>query len=163
MHLLRLAARQFGGGIHASRCLSCGLVAPLSGTFSSGTQSLHGVMARCNGSVSPPHLRGLGDHIGIFHRRSRVAGTYTGSRVGTAQLTGRQMGADFDLTITWPNPLYGDKTANLRVASLDPDRGHGPHRSERSCSRHDRFYPVARLNARQGKASPVSACTPPGH
>ena len=67
MHLLRLAARQFGGGIHASRCLSCGLVAPLSGTFSSGTQSLHGVMARCNGSVSPRHLRGLGDHIEICH------------------------------------------------------------------------------------------------
>jgi hypothetical protein len=52
----------------------------------------------------------------------RVTGTYTGSRVGTAQLTGRQMGADFDLTLQWPKPLYGDTTANMSVASLDPDR-----------------------------------------
>lgn len=31
-------------------------------------------------------------------------------------------GGGFDLTITWPKPLYGDTTATLRVASLDPDR-----------------------------------------
>jgi hypothetical protein len=52
----------------------------------------------------------------------RVTGTYTGSRVGKAQLTGKQMGADLDLTITWPKPLYGDTTANLRVDSVDADR-----------------------------------------
>jgi hypothetical protein len=52
----------------------------------------------------------------------QVTGTYTGSRVGTAQLKGRQVGADFDLTIEWPKPLYGDTTARMRVASLDPDR-----------------------------------------
>jgi hypothetical protein len=52
----------------------------------------------------------------------RVAGTYTGSRVGKAQLTGRQMGEDLDLTVTWPKPLYGDTTANLRVNSVDADR-----------------------------------------
>jgi len=55
-------------------------------------------------------------------RSGRVTGTYTGSRVGTAQLTGRQNGADFDLTIKWPKPLYGDTIAQMRVASLDPDR-----------------------------------------
>jgi hypothetical protein len=52
----------------------------------------------------------------------RVTGTYTGSRVGTAQLAGRQMGADFDLTIKWPKPLYGDMTAILKVANVDSDR-----------------------------------------
>ena len=52
----------------------------------------------------------------------RVTGTYTGSRVGKAQLTGRQVGADLYLTIQWPKPLYGDTTANLRVASIDPNR-----------------------------------------
>jgi len=52
----------------------------------------------------------------------RITGTYTGSRVGTAQLTGRQTGADLDLTITWPKPLYGDTTANLRVDSVDADQ-----------------------------------------
>jgi hypothetical protein len=52
----------------------------------------------------------------------KVTGTYTGSRVGTAHLTGRQVGADFDLVIQWPKPLYGDTTATMRIVSLDPDR-----------------------------------------
>jgi hypothetical protein len=52
----------------------------------------------------------------------KVTGTYTGSRVGTARLTGRQVGANFDLEIEWPKPLYGDTTATMRIVSLDPDR-----------------------------------------
>ncbi|MBQ0822591.1 hypothetical protein HPT29_003130 [Microvirga terrae] len=55
-------------------------------------------------------------------RSGQVTGTYTGSRVGTAQLRGRQVGTDFDLAIEWPRPLYGDTTAQMRVASLDPGR-----------------------------------------
>jgi hypothetical protein len=55
-------------------------------------------------------------------RSGQVTGTYTGSRVGTAQLTGRQVGTDFDLAIEWPKPLYGDTTARMRVTSLDPNR-----------------------------------------
>jgi hypothetical protein len=52
----------------------------------------------------------------------RVTGTYTGSRVGMAQLRGTQIGRDFDLAIAWPKPLYGDTTANLRVTMITPDR-----------------------------------------
>jgi hypothetical protein len=55
-------------------------------------------------------------------RSRRVTGTYTGARVGTARLSGRQVGTDFDLTIEWPRPLYGDTTAQMKVASLDEDR-----------------------------------------
>jgi hypothetical protein len=55
-------------------------------------------------------------------RSGQITGTYTGSRVGTAQLRGRQVGTDFDLMIEWPKPLYGDTTAHMQVASLDPDR-----------------------------------------
>jgi len=55
-------------------------------------------------------------------RSGQVTGTYTGSRVGTARLTGRQAGEGFDLTIEWPQPLYGDTTAQMKVASLDDDR-----------------------------------------
>jgi hypothetical protein len=55
-------------------------------------------------------------------RSGQVTGTYTGSRVGTARLTGRQTGTDFDLAIEWPAPLYGDTQAQMRVESLDPDR-----------------------------------------
>lgn len=54
-------------------------------------------------------------------RSGRVTGTYTGSRVGTARLIGRQAGADFDLTIEWPKPLYGDTTAQMKVASIGRD------------------------------------------
>jgi hypothetical protein len=52
----------------------------------------------------------------------RVTGTYMGSRVGTARLTARQTRANFDLTVDWPKPLYGDTTAQMKVASLDPNR-----------------------------------------
>ncbi|WP_134495311.1 hypothetical protein [Microvirga pakistanensis] len=55
-------------------------------------------------------------------RSGRVTGTYTGSRVGTARLAGRQAGTDFDLTIEWPKPLYGDTAAQMKVASLNQDR-----------------------------------------
>lgn len=55
-------------------------------------------------------------------RSGQVTGTYMGSRVGTARLAGRQAGADFDLTIEWPKPLYGDTTAQMKVASIDPNR-----------------------------------------
>jgi hypothetical protein len=52
----------------------------------------------------------------------QITGTYTGARVGTAQLRGRQVGADLALMIEWPKPLYGGMTARMRVASLDLDR-----------------------------------------
>lgn len=55
-------------------------------------------------------------------RSGQVTGTYTGSRVGTAQLRGRQDGTGFDLAIEWPRPLYGDTRARMQVASLDPNR-----------------------------------------
>jgi hypothetical protein len=65
--------------------------------------------------------RSISADLVVDPRSGKVTGTYTGSRVGTAQLTGRQEGADFDLVIEWPKPLYGDTTANMRVVSLDPN------------------------------------------
>ena len=55
-------------------------------------------------------------------RSGQVTGTYIGSRVGTAQLSGRQVGTDFDLAIQWPKPLYGDTAAEMKVVSADPNR-----------------------------------------
>ncbi|MBB3017165.1 hypothetical protein FHR70_000205 [Microvirga lupini] len=66
--------------------------------------------------------RSVSAHLSWDSGSGQVTGTYTGSRVGTAQLRGRQVGADFDLAIEWPRPLYGDRTAQMRVASLDPNR-----------------------------------------
>jgi hypothetical protein len=55
-------------------------------------------------------------------KSGHVIGTYTGSRVGTARLIGRQMGNELDLKITWPRPLYGDTTATLKVVGVDANR-----------------------------------------
>ena len=66
--------------------------------------------------------RSISANLAWDPRSGQVTGTYTGSRVGTARLTGRQAGTDFDLTIAWPQPLYGVTTAQMKVASLDPDR-----------------------------------------
>jgi hypothetical protein len=66
--------------------------------------------------------RSISVDLTLDPRSGRVTGAYTGSRVGTAKLEGRQTGPDLDLTLTWPTPLYGDTTANLRVASLHSDR-----------------------------------------
>ncbi|MCB8819423.1 hypothetical protein [Microvirga rosea] len=65
--------------------------------------------------------RSISAYLAWDPRSGRVNGTYTGSRVGTAHLTGQQAAADFDLTIEWPKPLYGDTTAQMKVASLGPD------------------------------------------
>jgi hypothetical protein len=66
--------------------------------------------------------RSISANLAWDPRSGQVTGTYTGSRVGTARLTGRQTGGDFDLMIEWPKPLYGDTTAQMKVASLNPDR-----------------------------------------
>ena len=66
--------------------------------------------------------RSISANLAWDPRSGQVSGTYTGSRVGTALLRGRQVGTDFDLTIEWPRPLYGDTRARMRVASLDPSR-----------------------------------------
>jgi hypothetical protein len=66
--------------------------------------------------------RSISANLAWDPQSGQVTGTYTGSRVGTARLAGWQAGAGFDLTIEWPKPLYGDTTAQMKVASLDPDR-----------------------------------------
>jgi hypothetical protein len=61
--------------------------------------------------------RSISANLAWDPRSGQVTGTFTGFRVGTARLTGRQAGAGFDLTIEWPKPLYGDTTAQMKVAS----------------------------------------------
>ncbi|GAB1582791.1 hypothetical protein PPNSA23_27340 [Phyllobacterium phragmitis] len=93
--------------------------------------------ARCNFTVEPMGsnriaLRGTCRAYLVFTRTisarlalsgsGRVTGTYTGARVGTAQLAGRLRGGTLEMTVRWPKPLYGDTTANMRIVSLDPNR-----------------------------------------
>ncbi len=66
--------------------------------------------------------RSISANLAWDPRSDQVTGTYTGSRVGKARLTGRQTEAGFDLTIEWPRPLYGDTMARMQVANLDANR-----------------------------------------
>lgn len=42
-------------------------------------------------------------------------GTYTGARVGPAQLSGTRTGDAVNLAITWPKPVNGDTRSNLTI------------------------------------------------
>jgi hypothetical protein len=42
-------------------------------------------------------------------------GVYTGSKIGPARLSGKQSGDAVLLTITWPKPVNGDRTARMTV------------------------------------------------
>jgi hypothetical protein len=66
--------------------------------------------------------RSISADVGWDPRSGQVTGTYTGSRVGAARLVGRQASGGFDLAIEWPKPLYGDTSAQMKVASLGRNR-----------------------------------------
>jgi hypothetical protein len=51
-----------------------------------------------------------------------MIGTYTGSKVGPARLTGQLEGPTIDVLINWPQPVNGHMTADMRIVSLGPDR-----------------------------------------
>ena len=45
----------------------------------------------------------------------RYTGTYVGSSIGPARLTGKRNGDAVNLTITWPQPVRGDTTAQMTI------------------------------------------------
>jgi hypothetical protein len=45
----------------------------------------------------------------------RYTGTYTGSVIGPAKLSGSRRGDAVVLTITWPKPVNGDRTATMTI------------------------------------------------
>ena len=66
--------------------------------------------------------RSVSADLSVDPQSGRVTGTYTGSRVGPARLTGRLEGPAIDVLINWPQPVNGQMTADMRIVSLDPDR-----------------------------------------
>lgn len=66
--------------------------------------------------------RSVSADLSVDPRSGRVTGTYTGSRVGPARLTGRLDGPAIDVLINWPQPVNGQMTADMRIVSLAPDR-----------------------------------------
>lgn len=58
--------------------------------------------------------------IGVNVTRSGgddFAGTYSGSKVGTARLSGERAGSELTFTIHWPEEVNGDRTAQMRVVN----------------------------------------------
>jgi hypothetical protein len=45
----------------------------------------------------------------------RYSGTYTGSSIGPAKLSGKRRGDSIVLTITWPQPVNGDTKATMII------------------------------------------------
>ncbi len=45
----------------------------------------------------------------------RYSGTYVGSKIGTARLSGKRHGDQVDLTLTWPKKVMGDTTAKMTI------------------------------------------------
>lgn len=45
----------------------------------------------------------------------RYTGTYVGSSIGPARLSGKRSGDAVNLTITWPQPVRGDTTAYMTI------------------------------------------------
>jgi hypothetical protein len=45
----------------------------------------------------------------------RYTGTYLGSSIGPARLSGKRSGDAVNLTITWPKPVRGDTTAAMTI------------------------------------------------
>jgi hypothetical protein len=80
--------------------------------------------------------REFGADITLNPQTGRYTGTYTGSKIGPASLSGTKDGNVIKLTITWPAEVNGDRTAqmritndgtgNLRISVLDRAGGEGP-------------------------------------
>lgn len=45
------------------------------------------------------------------------SGTYTGSKIGPAALSGRRQGDSVVLNVTWPKPVNGDTKAIMTITS----------------------------------------------
>ena len=52
----------------------------------------------------------------------QYSGTYVGSRIGPAQLSGRRDGDTLDMTLTWPREVNGDRTAQMTIRNTDDGR-----------------------------------------
>jgi hypothetical protein len=71
------------------------------------------IQGRCRAAVIIQ--RQIGADLTYDPRSGLYQGTYTGARVGPAQLTGRRSGDAVNLTIAWPKPVNGDTHARLVI------------------------------------------------
>lgn len=61
--------------------------------------------------------RKIGASIKLDPATGRYTGTYIGSTIGPARLSGRRNGDRVNLVVTWPKPVNGDTTANMTITN----------------------------------------------
>ena len=59
--------------------------------------------------------REVGADIAFDPASGRYAGTYIGSKIGPAAVSGTRSGDAVNLTITWPQPVNGDTEAQMTI------------------------------------------------
>ena len=57
----------------------------------------------------------IGADLRFDAKSGRYTGTYTGSSIGPAKLSGKRRGDSIVLTITWPQPVNGDTKATMTI------------------------------------------------
>lgn len=61
--------------------------------------------------------RQIGADIQYDPGSGRYSGTYTGSTIGPAALSGARQGDSVVMTVTWPKPVRGDTTASMTITN----------------------------------------------
>jgi hypothetical protein len=91
----------------------------IQGSASSNALSLRGT---CRAAVI--FSRNFGADVEFDPGSGRYRGTYTGSKIGPAGLSGARRGDAVHLTITWPRPVNGDTTAQMSIRNSGDGRLH---------------------------------------
>jgi hypothetical protein len=83
----------------------------LRGSSSANSLSISGT---CRAAVI--FTRQIGVDVTV-NSSGRYRGTYTGSTIGPAALSGRRRGDTVTFTITWPKPVFGDTKGTMSVSN----------------------------------------------
>ncbi len=59
----------------------------------------------------------IGADLRFDAKSGRYSGTYTGSSIGPAKLSGKRRGDSIVLIITWPQPVNGDTKATMTISN----------------------------------------------
>ena len=127
-----LVALTLGGPAHAQE--ESEFLKRFEGTFKGGgsvsrNESEKATKVNCtmngNSSASSLSMSGTCRAAVIFSRKisadlqvdgsGRYTGTYVGSSIGPARLSGKRSGDAVNLTITWPKPVRGDTQAAMTI------------------------------------------------
>ena len=80
-----------------------------------GAPSQNGVSIGGTCRAAVVFTRDIGIDVRVDPGSGRYTGTYTGSTIGPASVSGRRRGDAVTLTITWPKPVNGDTEATMTI------------------------------------------------